>query len=171
MFRKSNKVLDIFEKQAWLYGCRSIHSKKEIHSNGKFASRCFCKIKKPNKNFLKLKCDWWCSYFDTTDDQRTVSYLFFLVIFFSSRNWCVCILTGQTVIWDLFQPLVRWLYDTFFFRVVIFSGFSKNIAGQVTVPFFFRVVIFSGRNWCSYFEVEAILKLMLPLVTSNKTYS
>ncbi len=22
---------------------------------------------KPNKNFLKVKCDWWCSYFDTTD--------------------------------------------------------------------------------------------------------
>ena len=45
------KVLDIFEKQS----CRN------------FGSHCFCKIKKPNKNFLKLKCDWWCSYFDTTD--------------------------------------------------------------------------------------------------------
>ncbi len=54
MFWKSNKVLDIFEKQLWLYDCRSIQSKKEIHSNRKFGSHCFCKIKKPNKNFLKL---------------------------------------------------------------------------------------------------------------------
>ncbi len=45
----------------------SIQSKKEIHSKRKFGSHCFCKIKKPNKNFLKLKCDWWCSYFGTTD--------------------------------------------------------------------------------------------------------
>jgi hypothetical protein len=33
---KSNKVLDIFEKLSQLYGCRSIQSKKEIHSNRKF---------------------------------------------------------------------------------------------------------------------------------------
>ncbi len=26
-----------------------------------------CKIRKPNKNFLKLECDWWCLYFDRTD--------------------------------------------------------------------------------------------------------
>ena len=25
------------------------------------------KIKKPNKKSLKLKCDWWCLYVDTTD--------------------------------------------------------------------------------------------------------
>ncbi len=31
--KKSKKVLDIFEKQLCLYGCRSIQSKKEIHSN------------------------------------------------------------------------------------------------------------------------------------------
>ncbi len=67
LFRKSKKVLDIFEKRLCLFGWRSIQSKKEIHSNRKFGSHCFCKIKKPNKNFLKLKCDWWCSYFDTTD--------------------------------------------------------------------------------------------------------
>ncbi len=73
MFRKSNKVLDIFEKQSCLYGCRSIQSKKEIHTNRKFGSHCFCKIKKPNKNFLKVKCDWWCSYFDTTDKYCTLS--------------------------------------------------------------------------------------------------
>ncbi len=73
MFRKSNKVLDIFEKQSCLYGCRSIQSKKEIQANRKFGSHCFCKIKKPNKNFLKLKCDWWCSYFDMTDNYHTVS--------------------------------------------------------------------------------------------------
>ncbi len=73
MFRKSNKVLDIFEKQSWLYSCRSIQSKKEIHTNRKFGSHCICKIKKPNKNFLKLKCDWWCSYFDRTDKYRTLS--------------------------------------------------------------------------------------------------
>ncbi len=73
MFRKSNKVLDIFEKQLWLYGCRSIQSKKKIHTNRKFGSHCFCKIKKPNKIFFKLKCDWWCSYFDTTDKYRTLS--------------------------------------------------------------------------------------------------
>ncbi len=30
MFRKSNKVLDIFEKQLCLYDCRSIQSKKEV---------------------------------------------------------------------------------------------------------------------------------------------
>ncbi len=28
LFQKSNKVFDIFEKQSWLYGCRSIQSKK-----------------------------------------------------------------------------------------------------------------------------------------------
>ncbi len=47
------------------------------------------KIKKPNKNFLKLKCDWWCSYFDTTDGylrfiptdgQMTVPFLIQVVI-------------------------------------------------------------------------------------------
>jgi hypothetical protein len=83
-FRKSKKVLDIFEKRSCLYGCRSIQSKKEIHSNRKFGSYCFCKIKNPNKNFLKLKCDWWCLYFDTTDsylrfiptnDQTTVPFV------------------------------------------------------------------------------------------------
>ncbi len=73
MFWKSNKVLDIFEEQSWLYGCRSIQSKKEIHSNRKFGSHCFWKKKKPNKNFLKLKCDWWCLYFDTTDKYHTLS--------------------------------------------------------------------------------------------------
>ncbi len=67
LFRKSKKVLDIFEKPSCLYGCRSIQSKKEIHSNRKFGYHCFCIIKKPNKNFLKLKCDWWCLYFDATD--------------------------------------------------------------------------------------------------------
>jgi hypothetical protein len=62
--------------------------KKEIHSNRKFRSHCFCKIKKPNKNFLKLKCDWWYSYFDMTE-----GYLRFIptdgqttVPFFSGRN-------------------------------------------------------------------------------------
>jgi hypothetical protein len=44
-----------------------MQSKKEIHSNRKFGSHCFCKIKKLNKNFLKLECDWWCLYFDRTD--------------------------------------------------------------------------------------------------------
>ncbi len=29
-------------------------------------------MKKPNKNFFKLKCDWWCSYFDTTDGDLRV---------------------------------------------------------------------------------------------------
>ncbi len=48
----AKKVLNIFEKWSWLYGCRSIQSKKEIHSNRKFGSHCFCKIKKPNKNFI-----------------------------------------------------------------------------------------------------------------------
>ncbi len=73
MFQKSNKVLDIFEKQSLLCGCGSIQTKKKIHSNRKFGSYCFCKIKKPNKNFLKIKCDWWCLYFDTTDEYRTLS--------------------------------------------------------------------------------------------------
>ena len=66
-FLLAKKVLDIFEKLLWLYGCRSIQCKKEVHSNRKFGSHCFWKIKKPNKNFLKLKCDWWNWYFDTTD--------------------------------------------------------------------------------------------------------
>ena len=55
-----------------------------------------------------------CSYFDTTD-----GYLRFISTI------------GQATV-------------LFLFRVVIFSGGSKNIAGQMTVPFFFRVVIFSG---------------------------
>ena len=44
-------------------------------------------MKKPNKNFLKLKCDWWCLYFDTTD-----GYLRFIptdgqmTVPFSGRN-------------------------------------------------------------------------------------
>ncbi len=87
---------------------------------------------------------------DRQPDHSVV--LFFPVIVFSSRNWCVRILTWQTVIWDLFQPLVRRLY--LFFWVVIFSGGSKNIAGQTTVPFFFWVLIFSSRNWCSYFDTS-----------------
>ncbi len=66
-FLLAKKVLNIFEKQLWLEGCRSIQSKKEIHSNRKFGSHFFCKIKKPNKIFLKLKCGWWCLYFDRTD--------------------------------------------------------------------------------------------------------
>ena len=66
-----------------------------------------------------------CSYFDTTD-----GYLRFI----------------STVV----QMTVP-----FFVRVVIFSGSSKNNAGQTTVPFFFRAVIFLGRNnWCSYFDTS-----------------
>jgi hypothetical protein len=42
----------------------------------------------------------------------------------------------------------------FFFRVIIFSGGSKNIAGQMAIPFFWGVVIFSGRNWCLYFDTS-----------------
>ncbi len=83
--------------------------------------------------------------------QQTSIEPFFPVIIFSSRNWCVRILTRQTVIWDLFQPSVRWLYLSF--AVVIFSGGSKNIAGQMTVPFFL-LVIFLGCNWCLYFDTN-----------------
>ncbi len=95
LFRKSKKVLDIFEKQLCLHGCRSIQSKKEIHSNRKFGYHCFCKIKKSNKNFLKFKCDWWCLYFDTTDGylrfiptdgQITVPLFFFRLYFNRRRN-------------------------------------------------------------------------------------
>ncbi len=121
-----------------------VQSKKEIHTNRKFGSHCFCKIKKPNKNFLKLKCDWWCSYFDRTDDQTTASYFFFPVIFFSSRNWCVRILTRQTVVWDLFQPSVRWLY-LFFSGRNFFQRFKKHSRPDDCTFFFrsqfFRVVI------------------------------
>ncbi len=46
------------------------------------------KKKKPNKSLLKLKCDWWCSYFDTTDgylrfiptDGQTTVPFFWVVI-------------------------------------------------------------------------------------------
>ncbi len=40
-----------------------------------------------------------------------------------------------------------------FGEIVLFSGGSKNIAGETTVPFF-PVVIFSGRNWCSHFNMN-----------------
>ncbi len=122
--------ISIFEKQSWLYGCRSIQSKKEIHSNRKFGSYCFCKIKKPNKNFLKLKCDWWCLYFDMTDsylrfiptnNQTTLQYFFFWHNFFS-HNWCsyfdttdgylryiptngqTTVLFFQVILWSTKQP-------------------------------------------------------------------
>jgi hypothetical protein len=55
-----------------------------MHSNRKFGSHCFCKIKKPNKNFLKSKCDWWYLYFDTTD-----SYLRFIPTN-GQTTVCVC---------------------------------------------------------------------------------
>ena len=110
----------------------------------------------------------------TQQTTRRLCRTFFPVIFFSSCNWCVCILTWQTVIWDLFQPLVKWLYlfffgcnffgwfekhswpdnCTFFWGGRNFSGGSKNIAGQTTVPSFFWVIIFSGCNWCSYFDMS-----------------
>ncbi len=125
LFRKSLKVIDIFEKQSWLYGCRSIQSKKEIHSNRKFGYHCCCKIKEPNKNFLKLKFDWWCSYFDTTDGylrfiltdgQMTV--LFFLVVIFSGHSWCSY--------FDTTDDYLRFIPTD----------------GQTTVPFFLPVIIF-----------------------------
>ncbi len=62
-----------------------------------------------------------CSYFDTTD-----GYLRFIST------------VGQTTV-------------HFFFRVVIFSGGSKNIAGQRTVPFF------SGRNFLGRNDTTAQL--------------
>jgi hypothetical protein len=31
------------------------------------------KQRNPIRIFLKLKCDWWCSYFDMTDEYRTLS--------------------------------------------------------------------------------------------------
>ncbi len=94
LFRKSKKVLDIIEKWSCLYGCRSIQSKKEIHSNRKFGYHCFCKIKKPNKSFLKLKCDWWCSYFDTTDGYLR----------FNSTDGQTTVLFFQVVIWSTKEP-------------------------------------------------------------------
>ncbi len=85
---------------------------------------------------LCVLCFVFCA---PTDDQMTVPC-------FSGRNFFqsfviigVRILTQQMVIWDLFQPLARWLY--LFFPVIIFSGCNlnppKNIAGQTTVLFFF----------------------------------
>ncbi len=47
-------------------------ARKRYTVTEKFACHCFCKIQKPNKNFLKLKCDWWCPYFDTTDSYLRV---------------------------------------------------------------------------------------------------
>ncbi len=127
LFRKSKKVLNIFDKWSCLYGCRSIQSKKEIHSNRKFGSHCFCKMKKPNKNFLKLKCDWWCVYFDMTDSylrfiltDRQMTVPFFLVVIFPVIVG-VHILTRQTIIWDLFQPTIRQLY-LFFTRRDFFQS-------------------------------------------------
>jgi hypothetical protein len=105
---------------------------------GKFGSHCFCKIKKPNKNFLKLKRDWRCLYFDMTDDPTIVSYLFFPVIISSSHNWCMT---------DGYLRFISTVGQTtvpFFCWVVMFSGGSKNIAGQMTLPFFFSARNFFG---------------------------
>jgi hypothetical protein len=109
-----------------------LHSKKEIHSNKKFGSHCFCKIKKANENFPKLKCDCWCLYFDTTDNQMTVSYdTFFPVIIFPVVISVFVLLTRQTV-FNLRSD------DCTFFPVVSFSGSLKYIAGQTMVSFFCR---------------------------------
>ncbi len=71
--------------------------------------------------------------------QQSSIVPFFPVIIFSTRNWCLCILTRQTVIWD-FISTVGQTTVPFFWGVVIFSGGLKNIAGQMTVPFF-------SKNW------------------------
>ncbi len=86
-----------------------------------------------------------------SDDQTTVSYLFFWSKFFT-------VLIGVFVLWNdrrLSDIYFNRQSDncTFFFRVILFSGGSKNIAGQMTVPFFL-VVIFLGHNWCSYFDTS-----------------
>ncbi len=112
MFRKSNKVLNIFEKQSWLYGCRSIQSKKEIHSNRKFGSNCFCKITKPNKNFLKVKCDWLCLYFDTTD-----GYLLLRV--------STCIESSQ-YFWETIATVRLYLTTNIFWLASCFSQIKKR---------------------------------------------
>ncbi len=37
----------------------------DLMRNIPWLASCFCKIKNPNKKFLRSKCDWQCSYFDT----------------------------------------------------------------------------------------------------------
>ncbi len=54
MFQKSNKVLNIFEKRLWLYGCRSVQSKKEIHSTRNFIPMYEKKIRIQKENRTKL---------------------------------------------------------------------------------------------------------------------
>ncbi len=150
MFQKSNKVSNIFETQLWLYGCRSIQSKKEIHSNRKFGSHCFCKIKKPNKNFLKLNCICWCSYFDRTDDQTTC-----IVPFFCSNFFPVVI---GVFLFDTTEGFRRFISTVLQTTVPFFSGcnffrwFEKHIRPDDCT--FFLVIIVLGCNWCSYFDTS-----------------
>jgi hypothetical protein len=58
------------------------------------------------------------------------------VIIFPSRNWCD---TTDSYL-RFISTSVRRLY--LFFPVLIFSGGSKNIAGQTTVPFFPVIIYF-----------------------------
>jgi hypothetical protein len=115
-FLLAQKVFDIFEKWLWLYGCRSIQSKKEIHSNRKFGSHCFCKIKKPNKNFLKLKCE---IYSNQWPDDCT----FFPIVIFFSRNWCS--------FFDMTDSYLRFISTVGLTAVSFFSGLNFFRSAQV----------------------------------------
>ncbi len=67
------------------------------------------------------------------------------VIIFPSRNWCDTTDKLSEIYFN------RRSDNCTFFPVVIFSGGSKKIAGQTTVPFF------SGRNLLYLFFVLAII--------------
>jgi hypothetical protein len=86
-----------------------------------------------------------------TDGQTTVPFI--PVIIFSGDSWCLYFDTTDSYL--RFIPTNGQMTTTVTFIISgrIFSGGSKNIAGQTTVPFF-PVVIFSGCNWCSYFDTN-----------------
>ncbi len=91
----------------------------------------------------------WLVVFVFWHDRRSddLYCTFFQVIIFYSRNWCVRIWHDRRLSEIYFNC---WSDNsTFFFLGCIFSGVSKNIAGQTTVPFFYGLyfwgVIIGGR--------------------------
>jgi hypothetical protein len=97
-----------------------------------------------------LKCDWWCSYFDTTGDQTTVSYIPFIipVINFPSHNWC-----DTTDSFLRFISTVGQTTVSFFFSCNFFRWFKKHSRPD-DCTFFSGRNFFSDCNWCLYFDMN-----------------